>query len=171
MADEKEGTPERKGKGKSTLLWLLIVLVVLVGAGGAALVFTGRLGTPSTNIAQPGAPGSPPPAPVNAEARYLSLDPPFVLNYEDQGEMRFVQLSVAAMARSDKTLEAVEAHLPRIRNSLILLFGSQDFQSLSTVDGKEALREAALGAVRDILRTEARVPEVEAVYFTNFVMQ
>lgn len=169
MADEKEQA--KKGEGKNILLWVLILLVLVIGAGGAALFFTGKLGAPAAEMAQTGAPGAIPAAPINAEAQYLSLDPPFVLNYEDQGEMRFVQLSVSAMARSEKTLEAVEAHLPRIRNSLILLFGSQDFRSLSTVAGKEALRESALGAVREVLRTEARVPEVEAVYFTNFVMQ
>ena len=169
MAEEKEQA--KKGGGKNILLWVLILLVLVVGGGGAALFFTGKLGAPAAEVAQAGSPEAVPAAPLHAEAQYLSLDPPFVLNYEDQGEMRFVQLSVSAMARSEKTLEAVEAHLPRIRNSLILLFGSQDFQSLSSIEGKEALRESALDAVREVLRSEARVPEVEAVYFTNFVMQ
>ena len=169
MAEEKEH-PQKSG-GKNILLWVLILLVLVIGAGGAALFLTGKLGQTAGGMAQADAPQTAPAAPLNAEAQYVSLDPPFVLNYEDQGEMRFVQLSVSAMARSEKTLEAVETHLPRIRNSLILLFGSQDFQSLSTLEGKEALRKAALEAVREVLRSEARVPDVEAVYFTNFVMQ
>jgi len=170
MATE-EKAPKKGGGKKGLLLGVLAVLLSVAAAVFGTLYLGDRL-NPGT-AARASAPAAPMvvQAPVAAEAKYLDLSPAFVVNYSHQDELRYVQLSVSAMARSEETLEAVEAHLPRIRNSLIMLFGSQDFETLGTQQGKEQLQELALNSIREIIREEARVPDVEAVYFTNFVMQ
>ena len=53
---------------------------------------------------------------------------------------------------------------------LLFLFNSQDFAALKTVEGKEALRAAALKTVNEALGTTP--PDVvEELYFENFVLQ
>ena len=61
--------------------------------------------------------------------------------------------------------------MPAIRNNLVLLFSSQSYERVSTLEGKEALREEALGVVQEVLEQETGDPGVEAVYFTSLVMQ
>ncbi len=61
---------------------------------------------------------------------------------------------------------------PIIRNDLLLLMGNKQPEEVSSNEGKEALRAAALEAVRKIIAAEGEKPEaLEAVYFTSFVMQ
>ena len=52
-----------------------------------------------------------------------------------------------------------------------LFRSSQTYDSVSTLEGKEALREEALSVIQEILEEETGDPGVEAVYFTSFVMQ
>jgi flagellar FliL protein len=106
-----------------------------------------------------------------AEAIYLPIDPAFVVNFASQGKARFLQVTVEVMTRDPKVPDKVKLHMPVIRNNLMLLFSDQSYDSISTLEGKEALREQALEVVQQILEEETGDPGVEAVYFTSFVMQ
>jgi flagellar FliL protein len=106
-----------------------------------------------------------------AEAIYLPIDPAFVVNFASQGKARFLQVTVEVMTRDPEIPEKVKLHMPVIRNNLMLLFSDQSYDSISTLEGKEALREQALEVVQQILEEETGDPGVEAVYFTSFVMQ
>lgn len=104
-------------------------------------------------------------------AVYIPIDPAFVVNFASQGRARFLQISVEVMTRDPGVPALVELHLPVIRNNLMLLFSSQTYDSVSTLEGKETLREEALAVIQEILESETGDPGVEAVYFTSFVMQ
>jgi flagellar FliL protein len=59
-----------------------------------------------------------------------------------------------------------------LRNDLLLFFGSQPQEALVTLEGREEMRKKALETVRSVVRAEGGKPEeIEAVYFTSFVMQ
>ncbi len=107
----------------------------------------------------------------NMPAIYIPIDPAFVVNFASQGRARFLQITVEVMTRDPKVPEHVEQHLPVIRNNLMLLFSSQTYDSVSTLEGKETLREEALAVIQQVLEDETGDPGVEAVYFTSFVMQ
>ena len=108
---------------------------------------------------------------VDMPAVYIPIDPAFVVNFASQGRARFLQITVEVMIRDPKVSEHIEQHLPVIRNDLMLLFSSQTYDSVSTLEGKENLREEALAVIQQILEEETGDPGVEAVYFTSFVMQ
>ena len=74
-------------------------------------------------------------------------------------------------SRNSEQVDALKLHEPLIRNSLVLLFSSQSFDELNTVEGKTALKEAALNAINGILEQETGQGGMDAVLFTNFVMQ
>lgn len=107
----------------------------------------------------------------NKPAIYLPIDPAFVVNFASQGKARFLQITVEVMTRDETVPDKVKLHMPVIRNNLMLLFSDQSYDSVSTLDGKESLRESALEVVQQILEEETGDPGVEAVYFTSFVMQ
>lgn len=104
-------------------------------------------------------------------AIYLPIDPAFVVNFASQGKARFLQVTVEVMTRDPLMPDQIKLHMPVIRNNLMLLFSNQSYDGVSTLEGKEALREEALEVVQQILEEEAGDAGVEAVYFTSFVMQ
>lgn len=102
---------------------------------------------------------------------YVALEPPLVVSFEGPGAMRFLQLTVEVMARDEKVIEAVEQHNPVIRNNLLMLVGGTDMKTLSTREGKEALRALALAEVQAVVESQTGEPGVEDLYFTSFVVQ
>jgi flagellar FliL protein len=109
---------------------------------------------------------------VKLPAIYSKFDPPFVVNFENKGAMRFLQVSVEVMTRDPATAELIKQHDPKLRNDLLMLLGGQTFETLSSREGKEQLRTESLKAVADVVAAEGGKPEsVEQLYFTSFVMQ
>ncbi len=176
MADDEdleldESESPKKGGSKLKLIIILSVVGVLVlgGAVGATLFFTGAF---SGGEEEAAAEASPKKDSAPKPAQYLALDPPFVVNFEDQQQIRFLQIAVEVMAREADVLEAVQTHQPAIRNNLVILFSSQDAAAVATREGKEQLRVSTLSEINKILKKETGSKNgLEAVYFTSFVMQ
>lgn len=125
-------------------------------------------------------PGCSEPGPVAEDAaehtekgppKYLALDPPLVVSFEDRSAIRFLQVTVEVMAREDEAIEAVNTHMPVIRNNLLMLMGGKTLADLTSRDGKEQLRQEALAEVQRILQTNTGENGVEDLYFTSFVVQ
>jgi flagellar FliL protein len=107
-----------------------------------------------------------------APAVFVQFDPPFVANFESDGELRFLQVQVEVMTRDPALAELIKAQTPVIRNDLLLLFGSVDAKKIATREGKEKVRQDALDTIRRIVTEEGGKGEkIESVYFTSFVMQ
>ena len=160
-AAAEEAAP--KGKGKTLLIVIVLAVLLLAGAGvGAWFMFA-----PHGKHKQAEAKKEP-----VAPALYVALDPPFVVNFEAEEQVRFLQVTAQLMSRDPATIEILKTSDPVIRNDLLLLFGNQKYSVISTREGKEALRAQTLAAVRKIVESAGGKPEkVEAVYFTSFVMQ
>ena len=157
-------------KKKPILLIAIIAVVLLAGGGGAAFFFMGKKDEQSTEHGEKGAKGKKE-AP-KLPAQYVKLDPPFVVNFEAKGLMRFLQVTVEVMTRDPATKDIMEKNNPMIRNDLIMLFGSQTYDAISTREGKEKLRTDALATVGKIIKAEGGDDtKVEQLYFTSFVMQ
>ena len=66
----------------------------------------------------------------------------------------------------------IKLHDPRIRNNMLLLLGTQTYDTISTMEGKEALRKQSLETIAKIVGEEGgEAKKVEDLYFTSFVMQ
>ncbi|MGB7904751.1 MAG: flagellar basal body-associated FliL family protein [Steroidobacteraceae bacterium] len=98
---------------------------------------------------------------------------PLVVNFEESGEPRYLQVTVEVMARDPKAIAAVQANTPLLRNNLLLLIGSRDMKQLLTREGKEQLRALALSEVRAAIKKvdPGSESEIEEVYFSGFVIQ
>ncbi|MHB8811844.1 MAG: flagellar basal body-associated FliL family protein [Steroidobacteraceae bacterium] len=158
---------EAPAAGKRRIPWLIIIVGVLVLAGGlgAVLFLTQAFGhSTGSKAAAAHKPAGPP--------LYLALDPPFVVNFQADQIVRFLQVSVEVMSRDPKTLEVLKDNDPVVRNDLLILLANQKYSALATSAGKEQLRVDALAAIRKDLAQSGGDPKLlEAVYFTSFVMQ
>jgi flagellar FliL protein len=154
------------GKRRLPLLLIVIGAALLVIGVGAALFLTHSFGrsSPTHSHVAERKPSGPP--------LYLALDPPFVVNFQADQLVRFLQVSVELMSRDPKTLELLKDNDPVLRNDLLILFADQKYAVLATPAGKEQLRASALAVVRkDLTQAGGDPNKVEAVYFTSFVMQ
>lgn len=172
-------------KSKKKLLLVIVAAAVVLIGGGAGAYFAFFSGKPD-QTAQDGK-GAKGAKDKNAKdkkkakeedkkpklpAQFVALDPPFVVNFEPGSTARFLQITVQLMTRQPEMVEFLKNNTPIIRNDLLLLFGNRHVEEVATNEGKEALRKAALDAVRKIVSNEGGKPDaLEAVYFTSFVMQ
>jgi flagellar FliL protein len=160
-----------KPKSKKGLLFAIIGVVVLLGGGAGAWFAFGGKKEEDPAAAKAKAKTEAEHA-VKLPAQFVALDPPFVVNFEAGTTARFLQIAVQLMTREPEMVEFLEHNAPIIRNDLLLLFGNKTVEEVSTQEGKEALRQAALEAVRKIIASEGGKAEaLESVYFTSFVMQ
>ena len=155
---------EAPKKSSKTLVIVLIAAIVLLAGGGVGAFFAFGSHSDKKTAEVKKEPVAPP--------QYIALDPPFVVNFESDQQVRFLQVTVQLMTRDPATVELLKANDPVVRNDLLMLFGGQKYTVISTREGKESLRQQTLTAVRKIVATSGGKPEkVEAVYFTSFVMQ
>lgn len=168
---------DKGGKGGSKKIILIVVLVfvglltlvgTMVGTLWALGIFPPQHGESTQSVA---AEEEAPVEEAKAPAIYVKVDPPFVVNFDGQGKARFLQVVMEFMGRDESGLEEAQHHMPAIRNEMLLLLGSQSYDVLSTVEGKEQLRQQALAEVQAILEREVGHSAVEDLYLTSLVMQ
>lgn len=184
----EEGTPS--APGPSVLKWAvaggLAIFLAVLGAQLAAPVLTRMLyGDPNAPVEEVAADADGAEAAEAANAAnapvdyasldpaiYVPLDPPLLANFEDdRGMTRYLQLSLQAMGRDQKEMDAVRQHAPAIRNAFLFLMSTLSFADISSVEGKEKLRAEMLQEAQAILVRNTGKPGVEEIYFTSFVIQ
>lgn len=104
-------------------------------------------------------------------AQYHKLDPSLVVNIDDGGGLRYLQVELQVMARDPLVFAAVDAHAPAIRDGLLSLFGRYKYAELMAPEGRERLRAEALAVIRSAVPDQKQADTLEALYFTSFVMQ
>jgi flagellar protein FliL len=161
-APGQAGVPPPK-KGKLGLILTILAVLVLGGGGAAAYMLLGQKDSKAAAKAKEA---------EKLPALYVALDPPFVVNFEAEQLVRFLQVTVQVMSRDPATVDLIKANDPVVRNDLLLLLGNQSYATISSREGKEKLRQLALDAVRKVVTSAGgRADKVEAIYFTSFVMQ
>jgi flagellar FliL protein len=106
---------------------------------------------------------------------YVQLAPAFVVNFQDKKKhTKFLKAEISVVAKTAKVQEAITAHMPAVRNSLVMLLSRQVYEDLMSNEGKEKLRTEALDEVKAIMKKTAgkKVGKgVEDLYFSSLVMQ
>lgn len=104
---------------------------------------------------------------------YIEMDPPFVTHVGEPGtRLTYLKAAVTIRASRETTRPAVEAHMPRLRHELVMLFGEQtDTDRLSGNEGQQALREEATSRINAVLEEQQTGESITGVLFTEFVVQ
>lgn len=150
-----------------------VAVLLLVGIAGGAAFFLMR-GDSDTKA------GEPPTTEDGAEAQaavsnkppiYHGLDPDFVIAFQNPKKVRFLKASLEVMVYEQDVIDDIKLHMPAVRDAVLLLFSMQDEDNLMSLEGKEAFRAQILEKIRSTLERLTGRPGVEAVYFSNLVMQ
>jgi len=180
--DEVEQVEEETRKGNKLVL-IIVIAVVLLGASGGAAYYMSGAGDDAT-VAEDSDAGEEGDESEDVDesgdektvtgnnAFYFSLDPAFVVNFQGKSRARYLQVNIDGMTRKEDVKMDVTKHLPQIRNNMVLLLSSQEYDVLIKPEGKDSLRKALLREINKILENETGNEDaVEDIYFTSFVMQ
>ncbi len=176
MADEEEKTEEPKKGGMMKIILLVNGLLLLIGIGVGVFLFMGGEDEAA----------NPEDAEMLDEAEtvegkkskkskgtpiYVPLHPAFVVNFENQEQVAFLQVDIQIMTYDSSVEQALKAHMPAVRNELLLLLGGKQYHEINTREGKRALSQEAIEVMTRVLKDVGEPSSIEALYFTSFVMQ
>jgi len=102
---------------------------------------------------------------------YVSLDPAFVVNVSDGLQIRHMQISIQVKLKQADFAGYVEEHNPAIRHAMVMLLSGQETKVLKTVAGKQELMTEALAAIQQVLNDNIGNTGIDAVYFTDLIIQ
>lgn len=165
-------------KKKLFLIIGLAVALIAVSVGGTIVALKMLSPAPAGGAAEEHAEES-----TLAPAIYFEMTPNFTINFNVNGRQRYLQAAITLLYRDPELQSLLTLHMPAIRNGLVMLLSSKNFDELQTEEGKETLRAEALEIVQGQLQKERDIlvasgngedvssGNVEQVLFTNFVMQ
>lgn len=102
---------------------------------------------------------------------YVDFEQPVVVNFMDDGQLRYLQIGISVLVKDSKTVEDIKHHMPMIRNNLVMLFSGQTRDAIISRDGKEKIRKDAEAEVQKVLKEQTGKPGIKSLFFTSFVMQ
>lgn len=102
---------------------------------------------------------------------YVDFEQPVVVNFMDDGQLRYLQIGISVLVKDPKTVEDIKHHMPMIRNNLVMLFSGQTRDAIISRDGKEKIRKEAEAEVQKVLKEQTGKPGIKSLFFTSFVMQ
>ena len=173
-----KGGGEKKKKSKLMLIIILVVGMAVLGAGGffGWQMFFAPKEKPAAEKDKAadekgdkaeGKEDGKAPIEVAKPGTVLNLEP-FIVNLADPAGKRYLKLSLAVDAKDLQTKAELEARMPQIRDSILILLTSKSYGDIAPVAGKIRLRNEMLKIINRFL---GGAGSVHAVYFTEFVVQ
>jgi len=172
MAEEIEEEVEKKSGSNMVLILIVVLLVVLLIGGGLAAFFLLGSDDDSSSMQQ-----NQQTAPVKRKSsgrstQYLTIGPmdpmsPFVVNLLSESGSKY--LKVVLDIELDAPELSVEMDLKKslIRDIIIRSLSSKTFEEVSTMKGKDRLKDEVVNKINDVLADG----QVKNIFFTDFVVQ
>jgi len=172
---DEEEVVEKKAKGNTVLIIVVALLVLLLIGGGAAAFFL--LGSndeeASAPVAQQQDAGKPEKKKSSKKSTdHLTIGPmypmaQFVVNLLSESGNRFLKVAVDLELSDAKLQPEMDQKKSLIRDIIIRTFSSKTFEEISTLKGKDKLKDEVLEKINENLSDG----QVKNIYFTDFVVQ
>ncbi len=148
MSDAKSDAPAPKKGKKGIIVIALAAVLLLGGGGGAAWYFLKPTGDDD---------GAAEVQPDKKKRAYATLEP-FTVNLADDGNERFIQVSIVLEIVDSKYNAELTAHMPAVRNAVLMLLSSKESKDVLPVAGKHKLADEIAIAVGEQLGWESDEP-------------
>ena len=167
--DEDEDLEQTTGKSSKKKLLIIIAAVVVLLIAAAVAGYFLLTGSDSETQTGDAAAQAEQQAAEQAPPQYYSMDPPFVVNLP--GNPSLLQVGISLRVSGDAMVEFLKHNDPVFRDSLLNLLQGKDAATLKTRDAKETLQREMLETINRIVKQLEGPGEVQALYYTSFVMQ
>lgn len=152
-------------KPKKTKLIILVVLAVLLLGGSVlttVLIMSGGKKGADSRHSKPEKEKIP---------VFVTLEK-FTVNLPSADEVdHYLMVGVDVVAEDQKAADAIKAHMPEIRNGLLLLLSSRTVEGLATLDGKKKLSTEIVKQVNEPLHLKEGEKAALDALFSEFVIQ
>jgi flagellar FliL protein len=108
---------------------------------------------------------------VEPSSVYVDLIPAFVVNYGGVGKLRYLKTSITLRVDAGVGQTHIRRHMPYLRHKIVMLLSSASDEDMSSMEGRELLRQNALAAVREVLMAEEGEQHVTDLLFSSFIVQ
>ena len=165
--DKVEGEQEPKKKGsKKVIIILISVLVIFLGLAGGGYFVWSKYISPAIGLDEETSKAVKKAEPKDEIGTMFPLEP-FIVNLADSSGKRFLKTTMELELSDEALAEEIKARLPQIKDSILLLLSSKNFNDIYTVHGKIKLREEIIIRVNTFIKHGI----IRNVYFTEFVIQ
>lgn len=171
--DKKEEAGEAKIEQKkgSSLKWIIVSIigVVLVGGGGFfgwTIFFSHQQETSKVQASIPAAPKGKVETEEVSSGFIYALDP-FIVNLSDTPEIRYLKITIKLELENEEQSKEIDSRLAQIRDALLILLSSKEYEGIRNIEGKFKLREEIVERANNIMKKG----KVKTAYFTEFVVQ
>ncbi|SMC19341.1 flagellar FliL protein [Desulfacinum hydrothermale DSM 13146] len=164
MAKKKEAapdTPEQQEEKKSPLMKIILLVVLLAVVGGGGFFAYTKFFAGKKEEAKKEAP-----APALEKPVMKDLET-FLVNLSDPGGERYLKITLQLKLSNEAVLTELDARNAEIRDAILMLLSSKEYDDISSLSGKLALKRALTGALNRILKQG----QVLDIYFTEFLVQ
>jgi flagellar FliL protein len=150
-------TPVVAKKSKKLLLLGVVVLMLSAAGGGAWFWLHQQPADPQIADKKP---------PI-----FVTLEP-FTVNLLQEAGDHYLQVGIVYQVDGGKTVDAMKAYMPIIRNRILLLLSGKHPSELSQVDGKQKLVSELVLVARESL-PDGATPErgIDGAFLSAFVIQ
>ena len=107
------------------------------------------------------------------EVAYYDMTPDFTTNLANTGPGRthYLRVHVILMVKDSADMPLLTEHDPLIRDAILSIIGSKEYNAIATAAGREALRAECRARVAELLSAKKNGPVVQDLLFTNYVYQ
>lgn len=102
--------------------------------------------------------------------QYVELRPAFVTNFGGPGKLRYMKAEITLRVATEG-MGPIRQHMPYLRHVIIRTLSNQTEEDISSMEGKELLRQACLEAVRNVLVEEEGAHAVNDLLFNSLIVQ
>ncbi len=158
MPEEKQEQEKPKKSSKLKLFIILFVAILILGGGGffAYIKFFKPPGEGEEAVSKK----------TGKQPVMHKLDT-FLVNLSDPGGKRYLKLTMELELENQKVLEEIQKDMSKIRDVILVILSSKEYDDISTVNGKIALKKEILTRVNGMLGNG----KVINIYFTEFLVQ
>ncbi len=173
MAEEIEEEVVEKKSGSNMVLILIVVLLVvlLIGGGLAAYLLLGSDDTPqvqqSTQQSDPAKRKA-----TKRSSDYLTIGPmypmsQFVVNLLSESGGKYLKVALDIELGSEELASEMDRKKSLIRDIIIRALSSKTFEEISTMKGKDRLKDEIVNDINEVLADG----QINNIFFTDFVVQ
>lgn len=181
---EQVATEQPPKGGLDTKTWIIIVLILLLGAGGSAVGVWFYLSGNTPKTEKPVTQEQSEPDEANEEHSedseekesdeestppvFVPLDP-FTVNLQPDGQ--FLQATFSLQLKDEKEAERLKTFMPQLRSRLLLMLSGKTAEALSTQSGKSELIKEIKQLVSQPIKSGQKPIQIEDVHVTAFIIQ
>jgi flagellar FliL protein len=185
-ATEKTEVVAKQQGGSNVLLIIVVVMLFLILIGGAAAAYfmlsedtavieeanKVEKSAPVAQQTQSANPMQQSSAPQKRVTNYAEIGPmypmdKFIVNLYTEGSDRYIKTSINFELGSEELSAELDLKQPLIRDIVIKTLSAKTYEEISTIRGKENLKDDIVMQVNQVLSDG----QVNNIFFTDFVIQ